>query len=64
VTVVAWVGEGVQASKAHSEVAAVAVLNSAGDREVEVGSIPAAVVSLHPYDLVSETGTTISDHDQ
>jgi len=63
VTVVAWVGEGVQASKAHSEVAAVAVLNSAGDREVEVGSNP-AVVSLHPNDLVSETGTTISDHDQ
>jgi hypothetical protein len=59
VTAVAWVGEGAQASKAHSEVTAVAELNSA-----EVEEAAAIPVSLHPYDLASHSESTTSDHDQ
>ena len=56
-TAVAWVGEGVQALRAHSEVTVVAVLNL-GEVEAVVAADP-----LHPYDLVSQVETTTSDHD-
>jgi len=62
VTAVAWVGEEAQASKAHSEVTAVAVLNSLAE---EVEEAAAAIpVSLHPYDLASHSESSTSDHDQ